>query len=55
MKNKVKKTRTTLSSAMPENSREKASHIPKMAQFLKGGENGHFAKAIAKQNGHEWS
>ena len=23
-----------------------------MAQFLKGGKNGHFAKAIAKQNGH---
>ena len=33
---------------MPENGREKASHIPKMAQFLKGGENGHFAKAITK-------
>ena len=26
-----------------------------MAQFLKGGKNGHFAKAIAKQNGYEWS
>ena len=40
---------------MPENGREKASRIPKMAQFLKGGENGHFAKAIAKQNDHKWS
>ena len=36
---------------MPENGREKAPHIPKMAQFLKGGKNGHFAKAIAEQNG----
>mgnify|MGYP007094313943 CR=1 FL=1 len=37
---------------MPENGREKAPHIPKMAQFLKGGKKGHFAKAIAKQ---KWS
>ena len=34
---------------------KKALQIPKMAQFLKGGKNGHFAKAIAKQNGHKWS
>ena len=40
---------------MPENGREKTPHIQKMAQFLKGGKNGHFAKAIAKQNGHKWS
>ena len=40
---------------MPENGREKTAHIPKMAQFLKGGKNGHFAKAIAKQNGFKWS
>ena len=26
-----------------------------MAQFLKGGKNGHFSKAVAKQNGHKWS
>ena len=26
----------------------------KMAQFLKGGKSGHFAKAIAKQNGLKW-
>ena len=39
---------------MPENGREITLHIPKMAQFLKGGKNGHFAKAIAKQNGHKW-
>ena len=38
---------------MPENGREKTPHIPKLAQFLKGGENSHFAKAIAKQNGHK--
>jgi len=40
---------------MPENGREKTPHIPKMAQFSKGGKNGHFAKAAAKQNGHKWS
>ena len=40
---------------MPENGREKTSRIPKMSQFLIGGKNGHFAKAIAKQNGHKWS
>ena len=34
---------------------KKAPDIPKMAQFLKGGKNGHFAKAIAKKNGHKWS
>ena len=26
-----------------------------MPQFLKGGKNGYFAKAIAKQNDHKWS
>ena len=26
-----------------------------MAQFFKGGKNGHFAEAIAKQNSHKWS
>ena len=40
---------------MPGNGREKTPHIPKVAQFLKGGKNGHFAKAIGKQNGHKWS
>jgi len=40
---------------MPENGREKTPQIPKIALFLKGGKNGHFAKAIAKQNGHKWS
>ena len=40
---------------MPQNGFEKKSHIPKMAQFLKGRNNGHFATAIAKQNGHKWS
>ena len=40
---------------MPENGREKTPHIPKMAQFLKGGKNGNFAKVIAKQNGHKRS
>ena len=42
---------------MPENGREKTPHIPKMAQFLKGGKNGQFAKVIAKQmvtNGLYW-
>ena len=39
---------------MPENGLEKTPHISKMAQFLKGGNNGHFAKATAKQNGHKW-
>ena len=34
---------------------KKTPHIPKMTQFLKGGKNGHFAKAMAKQNGHKWS
>ena len=38
---------------MPENGREKTPHILKMAQFIKGGKNGHFSKAIAKQNGHK--
>ena len=41
MKNKDKKARTlTLES----------HHIPKMAQFLKGGKNGHFAKARWSQS-----
>ena len=39
---------------MPENGGEETPHIPKMAQFLKGGKNGHFAKAVAKQNGLYW-
>ena len=38
---------------MPENGREKTPHILKMAQFIKGGKNGHFAKAKAKQNGYK--
>ena len=38
---------------MPETRPGKTPHIPKMAQFLKGGKNGHFAKAIEKQNGHK--
>ena len=40
---------------MPENGQEKTPHIPKMAQFLIRSKNCHFAKAIAKQNGHKWS
>ena len=40
---------------MPENGREKRPHIPKMAKFLEGGKNGHFGKAIEKQNGRKWS
>ena len=40
---------------MPVNGLEKTPHIPKMAPFSKGGKNGHFAKAVAKQNGHKWS
>ena len=51
MKNKEQHQNRT----MPENGREKTRHIPKMSLFLKGGKNGHFAKAIAKQNGHKWS
>ena len=39
---------------MPENGREKRPHIPKMAKFLEGGKNGHFAKAIVTQNPQEW-
>ena len=39
---------------MPENGWEKTPLIPKMAYFLKGGKNGHFAKATARQNGHKW-
>ena len=38
---------------MPENGREKTPHISKMAQFLIGGKNGHFPKAIAKQSGRK--
>ena len=38
---------------MPETRPGKTPHIPKMAQLLKGGKNGHFAKAIEKQNGHK--
>ena len=34
---------------MPENGREKTLHIPKMAQFLKGDKNSHFAKTITNQ------
>ena len=40
---------------MPENGREKRPHIPKMGKFLEGGKNGHFGKAIERQNGHKWS
>ena len=36
-----------------ETAEKKTPHIPKMAQFLKGGKNGHFTKAIAKQTGHK--
>ena len=39
---------------MPENGQEKTPYIPKIAQFLKDSKNDHFAKAIAKQNGHKW-
>ena len=39
---------------MPENDQEKTPYIPKIAQFLKDSKNDHFAKAIAKQNGHKW-
>ena len=49
-KNYIAQSRT-----MPEDGREKTPHLPKVAQFLKGGKNGHFAKAIAKQNGPNWS
>ena len=38
---------------MPENGQEKTPHS-KMSQFLIGGKNSHFAKAIAKQNGLHW-
>ena len=34
---------------------KKTPQNPKIAQFLKGGKNGHFAKAIAKHNGHKRS
>ena len=47
MKNKDKIARTTLESHYARKyGREKAPHIPKMTQFLKGGKKGHFAKAI---------
>ena len=39
---------------MPENDREKRPPNPKMANFLKDGKNGHFAKAIVTQNPQEW-
>ena len=49
-KNYIDQSRT-----MPEDGRQKTPHLPKVAQFLKGDKNGHFAKAIAKQKGHNWS
>ena len=55
LKTKDKKARTTLESQSARKRPGKKPHIPKMVQFLKGGKNGHFAKAIAKQNGHKWS
>ena len=55
LKTKDKKPRTTLESQSARKRPGKKPHIPKMVQFLKGDKNGHFAKAIAKQNGHKWS
>ena len=49
---KDKKARTTLESY---HARKRPAKTPKMAHFLKGVKNGHFAKAIAKQNGHKWA
>ena len=54
MTNKDKKARTTLELHHARKPPGKTPHIPKMAQFLKGGKKSHFAKALAKQNGLYW-
>ena len=56
IENKRQKRKNNIRVALCHKTAEKKTpQIPKMAQFLKGGKNGHFAKAIAKQNGHKWS
>ena len=46
MKNRDKKARTTLESHYARKRPGKTPHIKNMAQFLKGGKNGHFVKGI---------
>ena len=52
---KTKNQEQNHSRTMPENGREENTSHSKNGTFLKGGKNGHFAKAMAKQNGHKWS
>ena len=54
IENKRQKRKNNIRVAL-KNDREKTPHIPKMPQFLKGGKNGYFAKATAKQTAHKWS
>ena len=55
MKNKNKKARTTLESHhVRKRQGNNTSHSKNGTIFLKGGKNGHFAKPIAKPNGHKW-
>ena len=48
--NKDEKARTTLESHYARKRPGKTPRIPKMAQFSRGGKNGHFAKALVGQN-----
>ena len=54
MKIKDKKSKNNIRVAPCQKTAGKTPHTPKMAQFLKGGKNGHSAKALTKQNCLFW-